>query len=622
MNRIGRVQNLILQKPIAVFLLVITIFLSNLAYLGAETRSSQASEVNSNKSRATLLYQHVEELRTKVHEAQNDYLVSLSKPTHNILATDYLDALRNDLKRSVLEMVRIGGSEVELALKRAAVEFRLELVNNYETVFGIQMDLRTTRWNVFSSKELDTLEESLRNERTKLVEFSAKRPKSQTPSSTLGRLEEIKTELTALRLEQTMRQNGIKRPAPVITNLTLAEAEQKFPSIKMDQAARESLAEKKLLIEVEYRLAWNHDDPTLKIVRRDIRKGPYRLALIGRIDVPPEVDPWPRRRPYPKSGSPNKPSPRGPLPSPAGDSVDELVNSARAELEAVRRGDSLARAEARAQAFVHQRFIGVVTGDSVQTPQQLSLAAMSDKELQSFHEDYQRWENSLFEAKSRTVSANSFVDTELNETREWMKAIVAEQNARHPPPEVKGFHGKEQIQNALRNNGAGDLEVEAYREVAELNLEREHLAALQIENDLPRQTPDSAIDEAIETQKARLMRSEVDLLNNSLKKTNALLASNIQNGRASQGRLSAKLALDAHLMLRGQAQALQTRITSLSQKSPRAAALLAKVSLHPALLAPPPIGLTYSANRTADIVYRLLSAEGSTCPASCTTNNY
>ena len=120
----------------------------------------------------------------------------------------------------------------------------------------------------------------------------------------------------------------------------------------------------------------------------------------------------------------------------------------------------------------------------------------------------------------------------------------------------------------------------------------------------------STIDEAIETQKARLMRSEVEVLNNSLKKTNALLASNMQNGRSVQGRLSAKLALESHLMLRGQAQALQTRITGLAQGSPRAAAILAEIPLHPTLLAPPPVGLTYKANRTADIVFRLHSGAG------------
>ena len=172
----------------------------------------------------------------------------------------------------------------------------------------------------------------------------------------MGRLEEIKTELTSLHLEYTQRQNDIKRPAPLVSDLTIAEAEQRFPSTKLDRVARELLAEKMLLVEIEYRQAWNPRDPTLQTVREDIHKGPNKVALIERIEAPQRSDPWPPR-PYPKNGGPGTSYPQGPFPPPAGDSVEELANSAKAELEATRKGDGKARAESRAKASIHQEFV-------------------------------------------------------------------------------------------------------------------------------------------------------------------------------------------------------------------------------------------------------------------------
>lgn len=587
---------------IAAFLFL-WLFLNNNLCIGADAGSLNKFDTISVSSK-------VAELRYEALQAQREYVSSLIVPKGEISASDYLDVLRSDLKRSILELVRNGGSEVEIAIKRSVVEFWLNVVNSYEIAFGIKLDFLTTRWNLFSMEELSKVEDSLKVERGKLTESMSKLPSNHVPSSTLGRLQDIRTEMIAIQLEKTFRQGEAKRPAPSISDLTIEQAEDKFPSLRLDHTSREKLAERLLLYEIEYRQVWNPEDYNLKAVAKDIREGPHKSALLSRFEFRLHPDSWPTRTSFHDYESSKNTHSDSPLPPPEGDSIQELSKLAKSELDATRRGDARGRAEARAKAAIHGEFIQVLSGDNVQNAQQLALASMPDEELESLLKDYQDWEKSLIEAKSKTTAANWFGEIELQKTGKYVQAIITEKEARSPPPDIAGFHGPEQIKKVLENFEAANVEAQTYKDQAELKLERERLLNLQLEYDLPRKTPDTTLEESIEIQKARVLKSEADLLNKTLLKIEKLISSNLQNGRSDYGHFSAKLTLGARDMLRGQAQALNFRIANQARKSQHAAEILVGTTLHPKLLAPPPVGLSYDANRTSEILFRLNSAEG------------
>ena len=554
------------------------------------------------------LVQLVEAGRVAVRQSQRDYISALVQPKGEVAAAEYLNLLRQELKTNVLAAVRGGSSEVELAVKRAAIEHRLILINAYEAALGMQPGLATTRFNVFTSAELAQVEVELKGLFARLVEASSPFPEGRAPSQLLGRLGEVRHELNGLQVEQALRGPAAgPRVVHPSTDMSLADAEKKFPALA--QLGREAPmhAERLLAIEVEYRRGWSPSDPTLLKLQNELAKGPPRAA---RVAQPTRPDLWPPRPTPPAAGAAPAPAaPEGPLPPPAGSSVEELRATVRAELEAAQRGDGWARAEANAKRALHATFVRQITG-TLQNGPELSLAAMTDAELGKLDGDYRNWERTLLEAKTRAGSAAWHGESELAETRRWIEAIGGERRARTPPPTAQGLHGPDKITNALHSGASNAPDIGAFRDVAELTLERERLTAMRIELDRPRPVPDTVLENAYRSQHARVLRAEIAAINRTAGELEAALNKTLRDGRGVQGRLSGSFAADAHRLLRGQAQALQPMIAEATAHSPAAAEILKGVALRPSLLAPPPSSLQYRAERMQEISFQVRAAAG------------
>jgi hypothetical protein len=556
--------------------------------------------------------QYIATLRGRIQRSQLDYLEALRTPQRTVAATDYLDALRQDLRTVVLETVRQGGTEVEIAVKRAAVELRLEQVNSFERALGVPAEAATTRWNVFGTAELKAAQASLRDEYARLLEAASKFPEARAPAPLLGRMAEFRREAGSLGMELTLR-GGAEAPrvAEVRTSLSLPEAMRRVEELASESVGNPQLAaERWLRVEIEHRLGWNASDPALRTVQGNIQRGPHRAALVARVhELPSRIDGWPPRQGPSEAGLGPTPPPEGPLPPPSEKSLRALKEGARAELDAARVGDTRGRAEARARVALHENFVRLHTG-SLQNGRQLALAAMSDAELGKHIADYRDWEKALVEAKTHTLAANWHGEAELVHARRWIDAGLVEQRARSPPPEVAGLHGPERMAKALDHLPADSLRVAAFRETGPLNLERERLASLRMEIDRPRPVPDTALEQAYRTQEARVLRAEAETVNRAFAQLEKVLSGNVRDARGSIGRVGGVLALDAHEMLRGHGQAIQRLISEMSAKSPVAAEFLKGAAIHPALLRPPPMNAAYQAERLGDIVLRLHAAGG------------
>jgi hypothetical protein len=209
------------------------------------------------------LAQQVKLGRTDVRRRQSDYVRALGQPSGGLAASDYVELLRQELKDSLRATVR-NSSEVEFAVKRAAVEHRLTLINAYETALGVPSELTTTRFNVFTTAELKQIEIDLKGQLARLAEAASPYPEGATPSQLTGRLRDVRHELDGLRVESALRGAGIgPRVAPLDADLTMAEAEQRFPTLAQLKRDTPALAERLLAVEVEYRRGWSPSDPTL-----------------------------------------------------------------------------------------------------------------------------------------------------------------------------------------------------------------------------------------------------------------------------------------------------------------------------------------------------------------------
>jgi hypothetical protein len=487
----------------------------------------------------------------------------------------------------------------------------LRLINAYETAFNISPDLKTTRFNVFSTSELAEIEVKLQDLFGRLLESASPYPEGRAPSPLLGRLNEVRHELNGLGAEKALRRDAVEAPrvARFGSDISLADAERKFPELA--QLRRDSSVEAELLLrtEIEYRLLWSPSDASLRSVRGELAIGSQHTALALLVAQPTRPDIWPPRPTPPPSDSAPVMSPDGPLPPPAPGSVKDLPQMARAELDAARRGDSQERAEARARRSLHEKFIQRSTGTS-QDGRALSLAAMADEELDKFRDDYSNWEKALVDAKARGGPAGFHGEAELVETRRWIEAIGVEQRARSPPPTVRGLHRPSSITNALHTAPSVQPDVDAFRDVAELTLERERLTAMREELDRPRAVPDVALEEAYRDQAARVLRAEVESINRAAAKLDAAVRVTVRDGRGFQGRLAGSLTADAHALLRAQAQGLQPMLKEAIARSPAAANFLKDVALRPSLLLPPPSDLKYRPERMQEIAFKLRAANG------------
>jgi hypothetical protein len=567
------------------------------------------------------LESRLDNLRSTVRAAQRDYVDAL-RGAGTEVATDYLDRLRAELRSTIQQMLQqAGGDEVTLTVKRAAVSYRLDQINSFERMFGLPPGEFSTRWNLFTSAELDQLASSLRTRLAELAVEAARYPATERPLPLSARLLGVGTELDAIAAEKAMRgsrENTVLRTIPRDLNWTEAERRLTLRTPVADVVR----AERALLVEIEKGIQWNARSVELRTLELDIRRGPHRGAIIALIaGGPHSPQPWPPHRPGPSgaSPSPTRPDP-GPLGPPSGGSVSELSASARLELEARRRGDALRRAESRASRDLHADYVRLATG-TVQDGRQLALSAMSDLELRSLLDGYKDWQSGLLRAEQAAGPAHWHGAAELEETRGWISAAEAEIRNRGPPraSSALAFHGPEELRRALGGPPQPDgPELAAFRDTAEVRLSRTRLVALQatlaepasVTDPTPGAVADPRLSEALQLQRAGVLEAEVQAVNRFHSSNEGALREALVSGRGDAGRQAGSLAVEAQSELRAYGQALQREIERFrSQATHPDAILRLSSSVHPLLLAPPPIAREYAPDRLGRIAVAVRGAQ-------------
>jgi hypothetical protein len=493
------------------------------------------------------------------------------------------------------------------------VQFKLDFINALEAAFGDPIGLPTTRWSTFSVAQLKQIEVNLGIRYAELVQAAAPFPETAMPLDLRGRIAEIRSELDGLAAERRLR-GALDYPQlkTFPSDLKLAEAFRNPVVANVVGGNPEVRAEYVLRTELRIRLAWNPSDPHLKFVDENLTQGKY-ARLIGEVREPPRGDRWPpREEPLDASNKPPDSAgdavkgaapPEGPLPPPSGRSVDELRAAAHAELDATERGDLRARAEARARQALHADYARRATATSL-SDVQLSLQSMDDDELQKFGDDYSEWYRELVKAKV-SGGANWHGEAELADARDWIDSINAELGMRGPPPPPRNAR----MANSIR--AAGDSpELESFRDMAPLRLEQDRLAALQIEIDKSGALSNAALLDAFDRQSARELRTEIETVNQTLARIRAERDAALLSGRGFDGELAGRATVEAEEDLKTHAKSLRQRITQFARRSPKSAESLERVLIDPALLAPPPSSMAYSADRLEEIDFKVRMARG------------
>jgi len=532
---------------------------------------------------------------------------------------NFIEQLRTDLRSLVTQQIRsTNGSQVQLAVLRAATRERLEVLNHLERAFGEPIGPLSTRWNIFTKNELVLLDRQIRDEHRRLLIEAGRYSETAIPLEIRGRLYEVATELDSLVAELALRgdrEHEALRDVP--SDLTLGEAKRRIPAIAAEPDAVR--AERILLGEVEQGLNWHPQNVMMRVLAEAIHRGPYRATIFARIQTltgsRAQPDGWPPPRNPPPSGGPSRVlPPDGPLPPPSGGSVSELARSAQEELAAVKSGDTIGRAEAISQRAVHARYTQLVTG-TPQDPRQLSLAAMDNAGLQTLRDGYLDWQKGLLETKARSTPAQWFGEAELNDTRAWLEALDQELTARRTSLGASaGLHGPEQIGRPIGGPPPPDgPEIAAFRDTAMVTLERERLVALHVEIDNSPPPPETRLERAYEAQQARVLEAEAQTLNDLHARSMAATTEILIKGRGEIVARGSRFSAEAQSALRAQAQALQREIvqTRAVTTSPEAQLRLT-VRIDPALLAPPPIEGPYQAEALQRIALAVRGAKGTT----------
>jgi hypothetical protein len=561
----------------------------------------------------------LELLRDGVHAAQLSYLENLTGPgTSNV--SEYIELLRAELKKSVRETLNSSTqSEVLLALKRAAVNFKVEKINALEQAVGDPAGLLTTRWNVFTRTELAELDRSLRSQYSQLLIESARYSVASTPLQLVGRIAEVGTELDALVAELMARADRELAPLRQISHaMTLAEAEKGVQLLTIPDSVR---AERALRFEVEQGLHWHPKDPALKALSSNFRSDPMRSAVLRLVAEEVRPTQWPPPREPPTSGfdrPPPAPMPGptsgnpGPGRSPAGDIIADLSQAAKAELNGSRNGDPLELADARARLNVSATWVRIATG-TPQDARQLAVAAMTDTELRQLREGYQHWFMALQEAKQGTLQANWHGEAELIETRAWIAATDAEIHIRGPPPttDSSGLHSPSEIRRVIDGPPPADSpELSAFQDTQTVALERDRLAELRTQLDLLQSVPNIALENAYQIQQARVLAAEAKLVNEVQQRTGKALASTLKHARGGQAEEAGYFLTRTHDDLRAYGQALQQQIDTVrARASGREARRLLSVRVNSALLTPPPANKPYRPEALGRIAFTIRAAE-------------
>ena len=505
----------------------------------------------------------VDSLRHELVEEQRGLIDALPYGTKKEPA-EYLEKLRSELRTLIRNEIAgpLPSGELEIALHKSARRNILERIDLYEKTYGSPLGQRTTPYNVLTENNLQEMESRLRPIFVELTTSAAAFPDNAVPFSLSGRIDDIRTELDAVQKERVGRVTGVQ-PKLVDISETIVDPKAFRELQRMEGIDAEKHAERALKVEIEKRNAWNPNDPTLLKVSAEIDRQGRRGGRFAILGLEPGRG-WPPDRGPPPNGSTPR-SPRGPTSPNSGGTggsalVVELRSAAQEMVSGSVEGNRLIAADGRARLTVAAKQFSQQLGISpAETPWEIALRAMNDKELKQTDHELQKWKKALIVARER-APAYFHGELALIEAEEQLHLLDKTMRMRGirgppppPPPVTPGPHGQEASLHALSVKGSPPEQIE----IKALELEKRRLVELHQALDIAVAEEKLAIREALEIQKIRRIDAEAAAINASWRRAAAIEDAALIYGRGSEGAEAARLALEAKRSLTAQAGALQ-----------------------------------------------------------------
>lgn len=356
----------------------------------------------------------VKNLRTHLSEVQTAYTETITENGQSAAVSARVEQLRADLREQLGQLLRKAtSSEATLAVYRADAEVTLDAIRAYEAELGSGTGEATTFWNGFEQGELEKMRSLTRNCLNSLELDRLNIPPQQAPSSLEFRIREVKGWLDNIEVEINRRGIGNDqiRLKPIRGDLTVDEASTKYVRIKEADGPgnRARNFERKLARQVQLRRHSAPDDVALVDMERSL----------------PDITP-------PKNTSIIS---RGPPDS--FEAAQRQISQAQFdELNAVKRGDPVAIAKARARAATYRDWINIVEQEISKTDR-LGFSATRTSHLQSIRDGWKSWHDHL--ALQQRSSPGASLEVEIREAeariRELDRQIESRLFPRPPPPD-------------------------------------------------------------------------------------------------------------------------------------------------------------------------------------------
>ena len=520
--------------------------------------------------------QIVANLRTLLAQEQRNLVAALA-PDASVAnpqapsTTTLVDLLRADLRATVLAQWS-RSSEVDLAVRRAAMQLLEQKIAAYEAAYGLSDGLPTTRLNVLSAIDLDNLQSRLESRLRDALVRTAGMPDSAISLPTLGHLHELRAEIEGIRYERLGRGTAGARLVSIGTRPRLSYA---LARATIDAADSEVAAERVLLREIQHRLTWNPNDAALVVVRNEVLLGKNGRYLLARSRAGNQAEPrWPPGRGPPDAPQfvPRKGPGDGPLsPSGAANAIADVRSGIEAEIRAIRHGSVLDAADAAAGWQAASSWLA----QHVDFPNSevFSLQVLSDADLPRYQEHWRQW----LAAIDRTVAAQPVPPPQQLLQREQAKRrlalIAAEIRIRGPPPPgpEAGPHGPEQVLRAARLSSREAFA--SYEDYAHVTREERRLVELGKLWDLAEPQDKLGIREALDIQTSRVKQVRGDQIRISRSAVRDAEKLAYIDGRGARGVLTARLYRDIGTELREASAALHADDTAV-EPARRVASLL------------------------------------------------
>lgn len=501
---------------------------------------------------------------------QKELVASLPDGDKGYRSGEYLERLRIDLRELVnRELTKSGTGEVDLAIKRAAIRDLLTRIEAYEKAYGGNQGVATTRWNVLTLDDLKTAEARLRTLLTELSAAAAKYSDSGRPLNLVGKVAEVRSELAGLQDELSSRDGS--NPPRLIALRTDGKVTNKAAAAlvaRIEGGNSEKFAEYALRVEIEERMAWNSNDPSLRLVQKEVKKDRISRRMVGLLAVEGTRG-WPPRRGPPPTGPPPPPDasgatasdrPRKPLPG--GGALRTEVTSAASDLVlSKKKGDLRSSAEARARLQVTAQELAEGLGLSTkETSWRTALRAMSDKALLETEGSLREWQKALLTARDRLPAASFHGQHEIKETQVQLEALRRELLIRGirgppPPPSTEGPHGPKAVEEALKTNRIAGLNRNDEL-THRFQVDRRSLVELQKVLETAPEAERPFLRQALRDQAVRSLVAEAEAMTELWKQAEEIERKSIIHGRGAAGAEAAQRASTAKVQLTQQALAI------------------------------------------------------------------